>query len=213
MAIFGNSSNTKEVKGSATSTTIITKCMEIRGDIKGCGIIHIDGTVHGNLIVDENIIIGTSGVVHGSIKSKKIMISGKLEGSLVCDTLEVTKTGLISDKIKAKNIVSDGKLNATVLAEETIHITENGHVDTKRMQAKHITVNGHITGDVTASELLEINKDGEVKGTMRVKKIKVTEGGLMLGSMLTYDASDTVKVDRKEKVLVENSKEQIKNHS
>jgi len=201
MAIFGSSETKKEVKKNVHSTTIITQCMDIKGDVKGCGTIHVDGTINGNLMVDENIIIGMSGVVYGNIKSKKIMISGTLEGSLVCDELEVTKTGKISDKIKAKNIISDGIIEATVLAEEIIHITENGQVDTKRMQAKHITVNGHINGDVTASELLEINKDGQVKGTMKVKKIKVSEGGLMLGTMLTYNASDSVRVvDKKEKV-------------
>jgi cytoskeletal protein CcmA (bactofilin family) len=76
------------------------------------------------------------------------------------------------------------------------------------MQSKHILVNGHIEGMLIASELLEINQEGQVKGEMTVKKLKVTEGGLMLGTMLTYEASNSVKsVKKKEQEeTVDNSK-------
>ena len=201
MAMFGKNKENEISSKSSHSTTIITECMKIKGTINGCGMIHVDGSILGDLIIDENVVIGINGIVRGNVKAKKVMISGKLEGSVICDTLEVTKTGSISDKINAKTILSDGTLDATILAENSIHITENGKVTTGRMQARHITVNGNIDGDVTASELLEINKDGQVKGTMKVKKIKVTEGGLMLGTMLTYDSADSMKpIDKKEKL-------------
>lgn len=195
MAIFGGSSNTNknEIKKSVHSTTIITGCMNIHGNVEGCGMIHIDGTVHGDINVDETIVIGASGSVYGNVKSKKVIVSGKLEGSVSCTSLEITQTGIVSDKIVAKEITADGTVDATLIADESIRVTENGNITTEHMQSKLITVSGHINGNVTASELLEINKDGEVKGKMVVKKIKVTEGGLMLGSMLTYDASDDVK--------------------
>ena len=192
MAIFG-SSDKNEIKKSVHSTTIITGCMNIQGNVEGCGMIHIDGTVHGDINVDETIIVGASGSVYGNVKSKKVIVSGKLEGSVSCTSLEITQTGIVSDKIVAKEITADGTVDATLIADESIRVTENGNITTEHMQSKLITVSGHINGNVTASELLEINKDGEVKGKMVVKKIKVTEGGLMLGSMLTYDASDDVK--------------------
>lgn len=192
MAIFG-SNDKAEIKKSAHSTTIITGCMQINGNIEGCGMIHVDGTVYGDLTIDETVVIGASGSVYGNIKSKKVIISGKLEGSISCDTLEISQTGSVSDKIVAKDIIADGIIDATLLADNSIRITENAKITTEHMQAKYITVNGHIDGNVTASELLEINKDGEVKGKMVVKKIKVTEGGLMLGTMLTYDASNEIK--------------------
>jgi cytoskeletal protein CcmA (bactofilin family) len=204
MAIFGGSEK-KEVKKSVHSTTIITGCMNINGNIEGCGMIHIDGTVHGDLDVDETVIIGASGSVYGNIKSKKVIVSGKLEGSVSCDSLEVTQTGVVSDKIIAKEIIADGTVDATLIADDIIRITENGNVTTEHLQSKHVIVNGHIDGNVTASELLEINKDGEVKGKMIVKKIKVTEGGLMLGTMLTYNASDDNSISKTEsKVETEN---------
>ena len=201
MAMFGKNNKSNEISKGASShsnsTTIITGCMRIKGNIEGCGTIHIDGHILGDLSIDENIIIGASGTVQGNIKAKKIVISGKVKGNIICDTLEVTKTGTVSDKIHAKNIVADGTLDATILADEHIHITQNAKVTTERIQTKHISVNGHIDGNVIASELLEINKDGQVKGTMKVKKIKVSEGGLMLGTMLTYETSDSIKPENK----------------
>jgi len=212
MAMFGKKNNKEAVStGNSVShsTTIITACMDIKGNIFGCGTIHIDGIVRGDLMVDEHVIIGESGKVFGQIKSKKVMVSGRLEGTVACDTLEVTKTGFITNNIHARNVISDGRLDATVLADEVIHITDNGRVETTSLEGKQVIVNGHINGDVIASEILEINKDGQVKGTMRVKKIKVTEGGLMLGSMLTYDASDSKKPAVKIETKTEEPKQVI----
>lgn len=194
MAIFGRKNNADSgVKTSVHSTTIITGCMKMNGNIEGCGMIHIDGTIHGDLTIEDTVVIGASGSVYGNVKAKKVIVSGKIEGSVTCASLEITKTGIISDKIVAKNIVVDGTVDTTFIAAESINVTKNGKIITEHMQSKHIIVNGHIDGNVTASELLEINKDGEVKGKMIVKKIKVTEGGLMLGTMLTYEAYNETK--------------------
>jgi len=193
MAIFGGSSReeVRQSTKSTNSTTIITDCVDINGNITGCGAIHIDGTVHGDLNIEESIIIGTSGAVYGNIKSKSIVISGKLEGSISCSSLEITQHGTVTDKIEAHDVVLDGTVNATLMAKNTIKVTEHGNLTTEHLECKHLVVNGHIDGNVTTSELLEINKHGEVKGTMVVKKIKVTEGGLMLGSMLSYEAPES----------------------
>ena len=204
-----SSNSNKSGKNVAYSTTIVTKCMEIKGDIKGCGTIHVDGIIHGDVEVEESVIVGESGIVYGNIKSKSVIMSGKLDGSLICNHLEVMQSGVISDRIDAKDITSDGLLEAVVLAENSIHITDNGRVETEQMQSKHIMVNGKINGNLIASELLEINQNGEVKGKMVVKKIKVSEGGLMLGSMLTYEASDHIKSNKKaeDDILEEESEE------
>ena len=191
----------------SSSTTIITKCMEIKGNIKGCGTMHIDGTVHGDITVEESVIIGAEGMVHGNIRAKQVLVSGKLDGSITCDSLEVKKSGSVSNKVDAKSIIADGTMDATLYASEMIHITDNAKINTSEIKSKHIIVNGHVTGNLVATVLLEINKNGQVKGEMVVKKIKVTEGGLMLGTMLTYEESSPV--IKKEKIIakIEDKKE------
>ncbi len=189
MAIFGSGSQKKEsapVVSTNNSATLMTKCIEIKGDIKGCGSIHIDGIVHGDVTVDERVVIGQTGKVYGDVRSKEVIISGELQGTLECRKLEVTRTGVVSHAIKADQVVSDGKVDALIDAKMSVHITQNGVLNTKKLESRNIVVNGHIEGNIVASELLEINKDGRVKGEMTVKRIKVAEGGLMLGTMLTY---------------------------
>lgn len=207
MAFFGKSEK-KDTASNAPSvpaapkagSATITGCMEILGNVKGCGTIHIDGKIHGNLIVDESVVIGKEGVVNGDVSAKKVIVSGKIHGSVKCETLEVTQMGQITDIIHASKVVSDGKLEAVIADCDFIHITQNGVVKTKNMTGKQIIVNGNIEGNVVATELLEINKDGCVKGEMMVKKIKVSEGGLMLGTMLTYEPKNPVrKVSKKDK--------------
>jgi cytoskeletal protein CcmA (bactofilin family) len=207
MAFFGGSKNeTKAFEVSTpsapavqkTGAATITGCMEILGNVKGCGSIHIEGKVHGDLSVDDQVIIGKEGLVNGDVHAKKVIVSGKINGNVNCEMLEVTQTGSLSQTIMADKIVSDGKIEATISECDTIHITKNGKVTTKKMMGKHIIVNGSIEGNVIATELLEINKDGRVKGEMQVKKIKVSEGGLMLGTMLTYEPTNPVrKVEKK----------------
>lgn len=202
MAIFGSSAPKKEqisVTSDSKSATLMTQCMQINGDIKGCGAIHIDGIVHGDVDVEESIVIGKSGKVFGNLRSKKIIISGEHKGKLECHTLEVTQSGVVSHEIKADEVISDGKIDAILNIKEKIHVTKNGTVVTEKLQSRYIMVNGHIEGNISASELLEINQDGHVKGEMTVKKIKVAEGGLMLGTMLTYHKDENIKATLTEK--------------
>ncbi len=207
MAFFGSGKQEKKSEIFSTPSTsaavqsgmaAITGCMEILGNVKGCGSIRIDGKVHGDVKVEEDVVIGKEGVVTGDVSAKKVTVSGKINGTVHCDNLEVTQTGYVADTIHAKKIVSDGKLEAVMSDCDTIHITKNGRVETKKMMAKHIIVNGEIEGTVVATELLEINQDGRVKGEMTVRKIKVSEGGLMLGTMLTYEPTNSVRTVKKE---------------
>ncbi len=207
MAFFGSGKQEKKQEvfsaPSVSSTpksgmAAVTGCMEILGNVKGCGSIRIDGKVHGDVKVEEDVVIGNEGIVTGDVSAKKVVVSGKINGTVHCDSLEVTQTGYVADTIHAKKIVSDGKLEAVMSDCDTIHITKNGRVETKKMMAKHIVVNGEIEGTVVATELLEINQDGRVKGEMTVRKIKVSEGGLMLGTMLTYEPTNSVRTIKKE---------------
>jgi cytoskeletal protein CcmA (bactofilin family) len=208
MAFFGGSKNeTKAFEASTpsapaapkTGAATITGCMEILGSVKGCGSIHIDGKIHGDLSVDDQVVIGKEGMINGDVHAKKVIVSGKIHGNVNCEVLEVTQTGHLTQTIMADKIVSDGKIEATISECDTIHITKNGQVTTKKMVGKHIVVNGSIEGNVIATELLEINQDGRVKGEMQVRKIKVSEGGLMLGTMLTYEPTNPVRtVEKKE---------------
>jgi cytoskeletal protein CcmA (bactofilin family) len=221
MALFGKSekkpASQTSVKTAAPSVapvksgnSAITECMEIIGNVKGCGTVHIDGTVHGDVKTDESIVLGKNGKVNGDIEAKKVVVGGKVTGLIKCETLEIAQGGVVTETVEAKTIICDGTLEGSVNDAETIRITKNGKVETKKMVGGHIIVDGLVEGSIVAKTLLEINENGRVKGEMTVRKIKVNEGGLMLGTMLTYEPGTEVKTMPK-KPAADTKPEQTKN--
>ncbi|MBI9061184.1 MAG: polymer-forming cytoskeletal protein [Marinilabiliaceae bacterium] len=60
---------------------------KIKGDIEANGDIRIDGTVEGNIISKERVIIWTTGVVKGEVKCTNCDIYGSFDGKLVVNEL------------------------------------------------------------------------------------------------------------------------------
>jgi len=199
MAFFGGNS-TKETETTVTtapvakkkngsninSATIITTGTEVLGTIKGSDSVHIDGVVKGDVIVNNMVVIGKSGLVDGTIRAQRVMISGTLDGSIICDDLEVMQSGKVRNEINASVIILDGEVEGDIVAERSIHVTNNGKVKAQRIMSQKVMVDGSILGEVVATELLEIGPKGYVEGNITVKNIKTHEGGRIIGSMATY---------------------------
>ena len=113
------------------SATIITSCMEITGNLKGTDTVHIDGKVVGDISVENTLVIGRNGVVIGDVKAKNAIINGTLEGSLICDTLEIMQTGKLSKVLHVKHLIVDGRIDGEITGVETISILENGKLNIK----------------------------------------------------------------------------------
>jgi cytoskeletal protein CcmA (bactofilin family) len=199
MAFFGGSSNKdtqtavtaspvskKKSSGSINSATIITTGTEVMGTIKGSDSVHIDGIVKGDVIVNNMVVIGKSGIVDGSIRAQRVMISGQLDGSIICDDLEILQTGKVKNEINASVIILDGEVEGDIVAERSINVTANGRVKAQRIMSQKVMVDGSILGEIVATELLEIGPKGYVEGNITVKNIKTHEGGRIIGSMATY---------------------------
>jgi len=71
--------------------SIISRSTKINGDITSDSLVHIDGTVDGDVTCEE-LIIGTRGVVNGTAKAKSMQLFGTLNGSAFVDTLFIAKT-------------------------------------------------------------------------------------------------------------------------
>ncbi len=57
-------------------TTIIGMGAECNGDFSASGVIRIDGTVNGNVVVTDTVIVGASGCINGNIDAKRVIIGG-----------------------------------------------------------------------------------------------------------------------------------------
>jgi len=179
----------KQNKPSSNSLggTVVSKNIKMEGNISGTDSITIEGTIIGDITVN-NVVIGKNGSVTGSITAQKVIISGNVTGSVTCNDLDIMHHGYVTDKIHANKISLSGEIAGDVLAETAINITPTGKIKTNSLVSKHVTVNGTIEGKVSASELLSVGSNGFVNGEISVKNIKTEEGGRVIGSMAMYEA-------------------------
>lgn len=194
MALIINKKNPK-TQNKITSATIITSCMEVTGNLHGSDTVHIDGKVVGDIIVSNTLVIGKSGIVQGEVKAKNAIINGKLEGSIICETLEVMETGEISKQIQADTMILDGTVTGYVIGLKSIEVQSNAKLTVEKLESKNITVSGSVKGNIIASELLEINSTGSIEGEISVKTIKTAEGSRVVGTMSTYEANKENKIE------------------
>ena len=188
----------KTTSDNSSVATEISKNITIEGDISGTDSIRIDGTLIGNIEVN-NVTIGKNGSVKGSIRAQKISIAGRVDGEVTCNDLNISQTGYVTNKIHSNILILSGEILGEVLAETSINVTPTGKVQSNSLTSKRVTVNGTIEGKVTASELLEVGSNGLVNGEISVKNIKTDEGGRVIGSMAMYTPpSNTVKQKKPE---------------
>lgn len=78
-------------RGSNTPVpSVISFGTKIKGNVLGGDVIHIDGTIEGNVVCDE-LIIGSRGHVYGQVKAKELSIYGLLQGSAEVENVMIAK--------------------------------------------------------------------------------------------------------------------------
>lgn len=82
-----------------TDLVLIGAACQVRGEIRNCRRLEIEGLLEGDLETDE-IIVRKGGKINGHIKTKVAEIHGEVEGDLfVEDLLDVRKTGTVSGDV------------------------------------------------------------------------------------------------------------------
>ena len=194
------SSKTSSKSSSTSAATEISKNITIEGNISGTDSIRIEGTLIGNIEVN-NVTIGKYGSVKGSIRAQKISNAGRVDGEITCNDLNISQTGYVTNKIHSNIIILSGEILGEVLAETSINVTPTGKIQTSSLTSKRVTVNGTIEGRVIASELLEVGSNGLVNGEISVKNIKTDEGGRVIGSMAMYTPPASTIEQKKPEVI------------
>ena len=195
-----STSDKKQSSASLSAATEISKNITIEGNITGTDSVKIEGTLIGNIEVN-NVTIGKNGSVRGSITAQKVTNSGRVEGNITCNELNIMQTGYVTNKIHASVVILSGEILGEILAETSINITPTGKIQTTSLISKRITVNGTIEGKLSASELLEVGSNGLVNGEISVKNIKTDEGGRVIGSMAMYTEPTATIAQKKPEVI------------
>ncbi len=95
----------------ASNLNIISSGTELHGDVNTTGDMRIDGKLTGNFYSSQKLVIGTSGVIEGTINCSDCDISGKVVGDLFVKELLVLKsTADVTGNIHTNKLVIE--LNA-----------------------------------------------------------------------------------------------------
>lgn len=97
--------NEKEKNINKIETLIGEQCT-INGSIQGEGLMKIDGSIEGDIIWQDDVVIGATAFCKSNINCKSAFINGKVQGNVICEnTLTLESLGKITGDIIVKNLV------------------------------------------------------------------------------------------------------------
>ena len=85
--MWGTTDDQKDKKWEATfeegTYTFLGKGVDFKGKAKFDGSVRIDGDFDGQIVSQDTLVIGESGVVKGEISCESMICSGKIEGNVI----------------------------------------------------------------------------------------------------------------------------------
>ena len=95
-------------KSIKTTPTIISKDLTIEGEIKGSGLIEIEGKIKGT-IKGNSVILREASQVEGTIIAKSLTVKGQFEGTINADSIIISSRARINGNIEYGSLsVEDG---------------------------------------------------------------------------------------------------------
>lgn len=91
----------------ATSTSVVSAGVAIKGTIRIEGHLHIDGTIEGEVYSNSSVTIGKSGIFTGVLHSKVVSISGQFNGECHSESITVKTSGVVTGELFTNDLVID----------------------------------------------------------------------------------------------------------
>lgn len=96
------------VVGKVPSTFIGENVILDVNSMTGAESVRIDGTVKGNINIEDECTIGQSGTVIGNISANSVIVAGRIVGDIISEgTVHLTSTAKVVGNIDAINIIVD----------------------------------------------------------------------------------------------------------
>ena len=92
------------------TNTVIGSSIVVDGEIAGEEPLIIQGTVKGQITLNETVFVESSGVVEANMETKNVEISGQVVGDIVAsERVEIKSDGKVIGNIKSPRIlIADG---------------------------------------------------------------------------------------------------------
>lgn len=94
---------TRSILPELTKPSVISEGFEFTGDVNFQGTLNVDGTLSGSINV-QNLLIGSSGKVNGSIKATTIQVRGSFTGDAICQDLTIGGQANVNAKINYSSL-------------------------------------------------------------------------------------------------------------
>ena len=92
-------------RSAAGSTSLLSKKVNIVGDIEGNEDLHVEGRFKGSIKITGNILVGPTGVVDADVEAENIIIQGKINGNVLArQQLEIQSLGQLIGDCSAQSI-------------------------------------------------------------------------------------------------------------
>ena len=89
----------------SSSTSLLSKKVNIVGDIQGNEDLHVEGRFKGSIKITGNIFVGQTGLVEADVEADNIVILGKIHGNVVArKQLEIQALGELIGDCTAQSI-------------------------------------------------------------------------------------------------------------
>ena len=87
------------------STSLLSKNVNIVGEIQGNEDLHVEGRFKGSIKITGNIFVGQTGVVEADVEADNIIIQGKINGNVLArKQLEIQSLGELIGDCSARSI-------------------------------------------------------------------------------------------------------------
>ncbi len=90
--------------GEKTEKTVIAKGTRIVGRLELDALLLIDGVVEGELDSTSEVSIGTNGYFKGEMRARQVIVSGRTEGTVTCDKLEILNNGSVTGTAEVREL-------------------------------------------------------------------------------------------------------------
>lgn len=85
------------------------------GDLTLTDSLHLDGHVQGTIRSEADLTIGESGRLEGDVEAQRVLVSGRMDGTVVADRLEIVAGGRVTGEVHVADLVieSGGQFNGS----------------------------------------------------------------------------------------------------
>lgn len=102
MGIFTGSD---KVVGEQSLASVVAKSTTVRGNLSVENKLFVDGKVEGFIESNTTVTVGKDGVIDGTFKIERLVVSGKVKGIVECSICEILSGGLVEGELMVGSLI------------------------------------------------------------------------------------------------------------